>query len=72
MAFTQADLDAVNSAIASGELTIKHNGRETTYRSIADLLAAKKAIESDIALQAPASRRGGTLRYRFDTQRGDT
>jgi hypothetical protein len=34
MAFTTSDLDAINAAIASGELTVRHNGREVTYRSI--------------------------------------
>lgn len=56
MAFTSADLDSINAAIASGELTVSVQGRTVTYRSIDDLLKAKAAVESGIALQAGATR----------------
>lgn len=70
MAFTQSDLDNVNSAIASGELTVSHSGRTVTYRSMTDLLAAKKTIEGELAA-AVAGRSGGPFRYTFITARGD-
>lgn len=44
MAFTQKDLDAVEAAIASGELSVKSDGREVTYRSMADLMTARDTI----------------------------
>jgi len=55
MAFTQADLDAINAAIAGGELTIGLGDMRITYRSTDELLKAKAAIEADLALQASAS-----------------
>src|SRR5450830_1755180 len=38
MAFDQTQLDALDAAIASGELTVKYNGKEITYRSINELV----------------------------------
>lgn len=71
MALNSTDLDAINAAIASGELTVKHNGREVTYRSMADLLSAKKTIESEIAAAASGGRPGGSYRFTFQTGRGE-
>lgn len=70
MAFTQTDLDAVNSAIASGELTVKHNGREVTYRSMEDLLKARATITNELSTVASGTR-GGSYRFTFTTGRGD-
>ncbi|HEY0915643.1 MAG TPA: hypothetical protein VGE22_12300 [Solimonas sp.] len=71
MAFTTDDLDAINSAIASGELTVKHNGREVTYRSIAELQSAKRTIEAELAAAKSGARAGGSYRFTFQTGRGD-
>ena len=70
MAYTLADLDVVKSAIASGELTVSHNGRTVTYRSVAELLKAKADIEAELAT-ASGARRGGSFRYTFATHRGE-
>lgn len=48
MAFTQSDLNAVEAAIASGELRVSSNGRETTYRSVDDLLKARDTIKASL------------------------
>ena len=53
MAFTQTQLDAVESAIASGELKVMFDGREIIYRSIKDLLLARNTIKS--ALQSSSA-----------------
>ena len=53
MAFTQTQLDAIESAIASGELRIMFDGREIIYRSMDDLLKARLTIKA--ALQATAA-----------------
>lgn len=42
--FTADDLYAIDEAIASGELTVKIDGREVTYRSVSDLQKARRAI----------------------------
>lgn len=69
MAFTQTDLDAIDAAIASGELTVSHNGRTVTYRSMDDLLKARKRIEDVLNRSAGTSR--GSYRYTFQTGRGE-
>lgn len=52
MAFTQSDIDAIDRAIASGELTVRHGDRLTTYRSVQELLAARDAMQAELAQQA--------------------
>lgn len=52
MAFTPQDLQAIDAAIASGEMTVSSNGRSVTYRSIADLFAARAAIARALSQQA--------------------
>lgn len=49
MAFTSSDLDAVDRAIASGELTVRSNDRMVTYRSMDELTAARAAISGALA-----------------------
>ncbi|MBR8429392.1 hypothetical protein KDW37_01500 [Burkholderia cenocepacia] len=57
MAFTQNDLVAVERAIASGALTVEYNGKKTTFRSIADLLAARDLIKADVDAAGGGQRR---------------
>ena len=54
MAFSTADLDSINAAIASGELTVSVQGRSVTYRSLDDLLKAKRVIEDGLRTQSAA------------------
>lgn len=58
MAFTQSDLDNIDRAIASGELTVRRDGREVTYRSVGELRAARdliaKALLGSAATRPPA------------------
>ena len=49
MACTSSDLDAVDRAIASGELTVRSNDRMVTYRSMDELTAARAAISGALA-----------------------
>lgn len=37
MAWTQADIDSLKSAIASGALTVRFKDRTVTYRSLAEM-----------------------------------
>jgi hypothetical protein len=48
MSFTQTNLDAVESAISSGELKVMFDGREVWYRSIADLIRARDTIKASL------------------------
>jgi hypothetical protein len=72
MAFTSTDLAAVDSAIASGELTVEVNGKRVTYRSFSELEQARRLILADIAGTAGTSgTRRGAYRVTFTTARGD-
>lgn len=73
MAFTQTDLDNINAAIATGELSVEVNGRKVVYRSMDDLLKARTVIESDLSIAASAfsGPRRGSFRVTFATHRGD-
>ena len=49
MALTTSDLDAINAAIGSGELSVRDkDGRQITYRSIGELIQARDAIRAEI------------------------
>lgn len=57
MALTQTDLDAINTALAHGELTVRAaNGSTVTYRSVDELLKARKVAQEDIAAAASLNR----------------
>lgn len=59
MAWTQAQLDAIESAIASGELTVRFGDRTVTYRSMEELLQARGVIKEALAAES------GTTTDRF-------
>lgn len=75
MAFTQNDLDNINAAVGTGELSVEVNGRKVVYRSIDDLVKARNLIAGDLAATAAsaagASTRRGSFRVNFSTHRGD-
>lgn len=52
MALTKDDLDALDECIACGELTVKIDGREVTYRSIDDLMKSRRHVSRVLASKA--------------------
>lgn len=48
MAYTQDQLDAIKQSIAEGVLTVKYADKEVTYRSLDELLRAKRMIENEL------------------------
>jgi hypothetical protein len=48
MAWTQSQFDAIEAAIASGELTVRFGDRTVTYRSVDELLQARAVIKESI------------------------
>lgn len=52
MALTQTDIDALDRAIASGELTVTVDGKSVTYRSISELKRARDHVSGVIATSA--------------------
>ena len=56
MAFTDTDVTALETAIASGSLTVQHGDQSTTYRSMAELFEARDRIKRELAINAGGSR----------------
>lgn len=48
MAYTQLDLDALNSAIASGHLKVEYDGKKVEFRSLADLIKIRDIIANEL------------------------
>lgn len=61
---TQADIDALNAAIAGGEKQTVISGESVTYRSIAEMIAARSDLQRQLNTAAVAAatpgRRKGT------------
>lgn len=57
MSFTQKHLDAVETAIARGEKTVRYTDRTVEYRTVDELLKAREEIRQSLANSAkPRSR----------------
>lgn len=52
MAYSAADLESIERAIANGRLTVSIDGHSVTYRSITDLRKAHEFITAQIAAQS--------------------
>lgn len=50
MAYTQTQLDTLTAAIAEGVLKVKYEDREVVYRSLDDMLALKRRIETELGV----------------------
>ena len=55
MAVSQSDLDALETAIASGELRVTVDGRTVEYRSISDLIDAHAFLSRKFAAASVSS-----------------
>lgn len=51
MSVSQADLDALNAAIASGEKQVALGAQQVTYRSISELIAARNDLKAQLDAQ---------------------
>lgn len=54
MAYTAAQLSALQAAIASGALRVSYSDKDVTYRSLAEMLALERAMEAEITPPATA------------------
>ena len=52
MSFTQKHLDAVESAIARGEKTVRYADRTVEYRTVDELLKARDQIRTSLVASA--------------------
>lgn len=48
MAFSVAQLTAIEAAIGTGELTVEFEGKKVTYRNMADLRSARDMIREEL------------------------
>lgn len=44
MAYTQAQLDALDEAIANGALVVMYDGKRVEYRTLDDLMRARRIV----------------------------
>jgi hypothetical protein len=66
MAYTQADLDRLDAAIAAEELEVEADGVRTRYRSMTELMAARQHVADQLRATAPAAtRRPATMYFRM-------
>ncbi len=48
MAFTLNQLNALEAALASGQLSVNYDGKSVTYRSVGDLMQARNLIRGEL------------------------
>lgn len=58
MAFTQTDLDKIESLLASGVKEIEYNGRRMTYQTAQELLKTRSLLASAIDGNSVQPKRG--------------
>ena len=69
MAYTTADLDRLDRAIASGTLTVEVGGRKITYHDVDALLKARAHVAATLAAASGQPSAGAFRRFTFATQR---
>ena len=58
MAFTLSQLESVETAIASGTLTVRMGDRLVTYQSLSDLIKLRDLMRGELGVAVPAAARG--------------
>ena len=48
MAFSLTQLNALEAALASGQLSVNYDGKSITYRSVGDLIKARDVIRTEL------------------------
>ena len=56
MAYTQANLDTLKAALASGTLRIQYEDRAIVYRDLDEIRQAIQIVEAELAQQAGTPR----------------
>ena len=57
MSYTRKQLDALKKALATGERRVSFGDKTVEYRSVAELQAAIRSVEAEIARGAGAAKR---------------
>ena len=63
MAWTQADIDALKAAIATGVRTVSYSDRQVTYQTTEAMLTALAAMESEVAGDAGSGSRSTYAKF---------
>jgi len=63
MAWTQTQLDAMNTAIAEGTLTVRFADRSVTYRSLNEMLRIRTLMMDEIGTNAVVKDQMRTFSY---------
>jgi len=58
MAYTQTQLDALETAIAQGALSVQFGERKITYHSLAEMTTLRNTMRSELGVSTPAAARG--------------
>ncbi|MEY4943046.1 MAG: hypothetical protein RL254_1227 [Planctomycetota bacterium] len=58
MAYTQAQLASIETAIASGTLTVRMADRLVTYQSLAELIRLRDMMRGELGVSPPSASRG--------------
>lgn len=70
MAVTQADIDALNRAIADGVRSVTIRGQTVTYNTTASLIAARDDMRRELAALAPSAEQPSRRTYLYHAGRG--
>lgn len=57
MAWTQAQLDALDQAIAEGALTVRYQDKQVQYRSLDEMMRIRSLMASELGVKARSPRR---------------
>lgn len=58
MAYTLANLQAVEAAIATGATRVEMDGRMVIYQNLKDLIALRDMMRAELGVETPASAKG--------------
>jgi hypothetical protein len=61
----QAQLDAINTAIASGATRVSYDGKSVEYRSLAEMRAVRDALMRELGIRVRSRRRVGAYNPGF-------
>jgi hypothetical protein len=57
MAYTQIQLDALETAIAQGALSVQFGERKITYNSYTEMIRLRDSMRSELGVSTPATSR---------------
>jgi hypothetical protein len=63
MAYTQAQLTALEDAIAIGATRVTHDGRTVEYRSIAEMIQIRNMMRADLGVSTSAAPKATLVRF---------